>query len=63
MRVDQLAETIVISTIVDERVLLINPAAMYQGGEWEAWDFANWYPGAYRYASFAHLVETLASGD
>ena len=52
-----------ISTTVDERVLLINPAAMYQGGEWEAWDFANWYPGAYRYASFAHLVETLASGD
>jgi SMI1 / KNR4 family (SUKH-1) len=62
MRVDQLADTIVISTIVDERVLLINPAAIDQGREWEAWDFANWYPGAYRYPSFARLVETLASG-
>jgi len=27
--------------------------------EAEAWDFATWYPGAYRYRSFAHLVEAL----
>ena len=47
----------------DQRVLLINPASVDQGGEWEAWDFASWYPGAYRYPSFANLVETLARGD
>ena len=59
----QLGDTIVISTTVDERVLLINPATADPGGEWEAWDFANWYPGAYRYPSFARLVAALKAGS
>ncbi|HEX5579320.1 MAG TPA: hypothetical protein VFY43_06615, partial [Candidatus Limnocylindria bacterium] len=59
----QLGDTIVVSTTVDERVLLINPASTEAGGEWEAWDFANWYPGAYRYPTFARLVEALGSGS
>jgi hypothetical protein len=63
MPTNQLAGTIVISTVHDQRVLLINPASVDEGGEWEAWDFANWYPGAYRYPSFANLVETIARGD
>ena len=56
----QLADTVVISHPVDERVFLLNPAVADADGEWEAWDFANWYPGAYRYRSFAHLRRAVA---
>ena len=44
------------------RILLINPARINAEGEWEAWDFATWYPGAYRYRSFDDLVAALADG-
>ena len=61
---EQLADTVVVSTTGDERVLLINPARIDGEGEWEAWDFASWYPGAYRYRSFGHLLRALAGeGD
>jgi hypothetical protein len=56
---DQLGDTIIISTTSDERLLLLNPAVTDASGEWEAWDFANWYPGAYRHPSFEHLLEAL----
>ena len=59
MPLEQLADTIVISTTDDMRMLLLNPSVTDAAGEWEAWDFATWYPGAYRYRSFAHLVEAL----
>ena len=58
---DQLGTAIVISSTGDERLLLLNPSRVDAAGEWEAWDFANWYPGAYRYPSFGYLVEALAS--
>ena len=61
MPADQLGDTVVISTTGDERLLLLNPAVTTGEGEWEAWDFANWYPGAYRYPSFAHLVSALGA--
>jgi hypothetical protein len=61
MPAGQLGDTIVISTTADMRLLLLNPSRIDPAGEWEAWDFANWYPGAYRYPSFAHLVDALAS--
>lgn len=61
MPAEQLGDTIVVSTTADMRVLLLNPALIDAAGEWEAWDFATWYPGAYRYPSFAHLAEALAS--
>ena len=41
---------------VDDGVLLLNPRAVTPDGEWEAWFFANWVPGAQRYPSFAHLM-------
>jgi hypothetical protein len=61
MRIDELGGTIVISAVVDERVLLLNPARVGSDGEWEAWDFANWYPGAYRYPSFEELMRGVSS--
>jgi hypothetical protein len=63
MATDQLAGTVVVSTVSDERILLMNPAAIDESGEWESWDFANWYPGAYRYPSFADLAKAIARGD
>jgi len=61
MPVDELGDTIVISTTGDMRLLLLNPSRVDDAGEWEAWDFATWYPGAHRYPSFRRLVEALAS--
>jgi hypothetical protein len=61
MPAEQLGDTIVISTTGDQRLLLLNPSRVGEDGEWEAWDFANWYPGAHRYPSFGALVQALAS--
>ena len=63
MPAQQLGQTIVISTTDDMRVLLINPSRIDAAGEWEAWDFATWYPGAYRYPSFGHLIAALADPE
>jgi len=41
---------------LDDGVYLLNPEAVTPDGEWEAWFFANWVPGAVRYPSFAHLM-------
>lgn len=41
---------------VDDGVYLLNPEAVTPDGEWEAWFFANWVPGAERYPSFVHLM-------
>lgn len=41
---------------VDDGVYLLNPEAVTPDGEWEAWFFASWIPGAERYPSFAHLM-------
>jgi HEAT repeat protein len=40
----------------DDGVYLLNPEAVTPDGEWEAWFFANWIPGAQRHPSFAHLM-------
>lgn len=41
---------------VDDGVYLLNPEAVTPDGEWEAWFFANWTPGATRYPSFANMM-------
>lgn len=41
---------------VGDGVMLLNPLIQSQDGEWEAWFFAHWVPGARRYPSFAHLM-------
>lgn len=58
-----LAQCLSISDIGDEAVILLNPMVVWQDGEWEAWLFANWIPGATRYRSFAELMQhQLAKG-
>lgn len=41
---------------VEDGVYLLNPEAVAPDGEWEAWFFASWIPGARRFASFEHLM-------
>ncbi|HEY8599704.1 MAG TPA: SMI1/KNR4 family protein [Thermomicrobiales bacterium] len=41
--------------IAGTAMYLLNPQVIV-GGEWEAWLWAHWLPGAYRYRSFDELV-------
>lgn len=39
-----------------EQLILLNPQVIFEDGEWEAWLFAHWFPGAQRYRSFRELM-------
>jgi len=61
LRPGHLRQCLLISDWGDAGFLVLNPAVRHEG-EWEAWHFANWYPGAVRYRSFLALMEaSLAS--
>lgn len=45
-----------ISDTGDAAILLLNPEVVFDDGEWEAWYFATWFPGAVRFRSFADLM-------
>lgn len=45
-----------VSDVGDSAILLLNPQTVNEAGEWEAWLFANWMPGARRYRSFQELL-------
>lgn len=45
----------------DGVILLLNPEIVFEDGEWEAWDFGTWYPGAHRFQSFWDLMQELRS--
>jgi hypothetical protein len=51
-----LLHMLAISDSEDSAVILLNPMVVWGDGEWEAWFFANWLPGAERYRSFAELM-------
>lgn len=38
-------------------VYLLNPAVKFPNGEWEAWFWAHWLPGARRYRSFWEMMQ------
>jgi hypothetical protein len=56
-RVDCLRSCLQVSGVGDSAVYLLNPEVRTQEGEWEAWDFASWYPGAHRYRTFWDLMQ------
>src|SRR4051812_30361669 len=56
-RAEYLQDTLEISDVGDSAILLLNPAVVTPEGEWEAWFFANWLPGARRYRSFRELMQ------
>lgn len=62
IRVEYLPTMLQVSDVGDAAVILLNPRVIFPDGEWEAWFFANWIPGAYRYRSFWELaVDQLES--
>ena len=55
-RVQYLRSTLEISDVGDSAIMLLNPKVVTGEGEWEAWLFANWFPGARRYRSFREMI-------
>ena len=55
-RTEYLQTALEISDVGDSAILLLNPKTIDSNGEWEAWLFANWMPGAHRYRSFQELM-------
>jgi len=54
--VEYLTTALQISPTGDNAVYLLNPRVVSEAGEWEAWFFANWLPGATRYHSFLDMM-------
>jgi hypothetical protein len=55
---EHLAETLLVADSVpgDSAIYLLNPCAVTEDGEWEAWFMAHWVPGVERHPSYAHLM-------
>lgn len=52
-----LPDTLAISALGDDAIMLLNPTVQTSGDECEAWFFASWNPGAARYESFWSLLQ------
>ncbi|HEU4321531.1 MAG TPA: SMI1/KNR4 family protein [Roseiflexaceae bacterium] len=57
-RPQYLSSALEISEVDDGTVYLLNPQVVTPDGEWEAWLFANWLPGAHRYRSFWEMMQS-----
>jgi hypothetical protein len=57
MRAEYLQTALEISEEGDSAIYLLNPRVVTSDGEWEAWFFANWLPGASRYRSFLEMMQ------
>ena len=55
-RSEYLHTALEVSDVGDSAIYLLNPETTGADGEWEAWMFANWLPGATRYRSFWELM-------
>jgi hypothetical protein len=56
LRTEYLQTALEISDFGDG-IYLLNPRIVTEEGEWEAWFFADWLPGARRYRSFWELMQ------
>ena len=56
-RVEYLESALEVSDTGDSAIYLLSPKVVTPEGEWEAWLFANWLPGASRHRSFAALMQ------
>ena len=57
LRIEYLQTTLEISQKGDSAIYLLNPEVITTEGEWEAWFFADWLPGADRYSSFCDMMQ------
>jgi hypothetical protein len=57
-RLAYLKTALEISAEGDGAIYLLNPQVVSADGEWEAWFFADWLPGAIRYRSFVEMLQT-----
>lgn len=57
LRVEYLQTTLEISEKGDAAIYLLNPQVITEDGEWEAWFFGDWLPGADRYRSFREMMQ------
>ncbi len=57
LRNEYLQTALEIGGDANQGLLLLNPQITSENGEWEAWFFANWLPGAERYKSFQELIQ------
>jgi hypothetical protein len=57
LRVEYLQTALEISDIGDSAIYLLNPQIITADGEWEAWFFGDWLPGADRYRSFREMMQ------
>jgi SMI1 / KNR4 family (SUKH-1) len=58
IRVEYLQTALEISKRGDGAIFLLNPQIVTPEGEWEAWFFGDWLPGADRYRSFQEMMQT-----
>lgn len=59
MRSEYLKTALEISDVGEDAILLLNPRTLTIQGEWEAWFFSDWLPGARRYRSFWDLMNGI----
>ncbi|HEY9596404.1 MAG TPA: SMI1/KNR4 family protein [Cyanophyceae cyanobacterium] len=57
LRVEYLSTALEISDQGDSAIYLLNPEVITEDGEWEAWFFGDWLPGADRYHSFCDMMQ------
>lgn len=57
LRNEYLQTALQISEDSTQGLLLLNPQIVSENGEWEAWFFATWLPGAHRSSSFRELMQ------
>lgn len=57
IRVEYLQAALEISQHGDGAIYLLNPQIVTPDGEWEAWFFGDWLPGADRYGSFQDMMQ------
>lgn len=62
IRTEYLPTMLEVSDVGDAAVILLNPQVVTPEGEWEAWFFASWIPGAYRFRSFWELMQDQLEG-
>jgi len=57
IRLEYLQTALEVSEVGDSAIYLLNPQVVTAAGEWEAWFFASWLPGANRYRSFWEMMQ------